>query len=396
MRRCLSIYAASGSAIGKSRSSAVTSSVRRTSGLLARSARTPPQRARTAQQADQAAHAIGVETFERIQAQDHAHAVLATPLHCRNDRRFERGVGIRPVLDHDGFHTKVDLASPRITACRYLHADSLAGSTDECKCLHAQFGAGERAVAGCGEARADGSRCGSSAGGRRASRPEIRLVGRDAPRPAGRRGLRAARSAALSRQHDQASVGRRGAGRDRRAAIGLPRIHRHRRGCEHDRERRRFTALSGRCRRPCARSSAWPSRAPTTSRPTCSSTSSAEIARPRSCASASDCRHQFHRKLSGSEPLIDDPAVGRRTSQRHPAADAARLLRSIAGDACRSPPSCAKMLAAQPWNDEAQPRPSAPAIASLHKTGDTSEVTHDGGILIDRRGASTSSSRTRA
>jgi beta-lactamase class A len=91
------------------------------------------------------------------------------------------------------------------------------------------------------------------------------------------------------------------------------------------------------------------------------------------------------RKLSGSLPLIDDPAAtGRNT---HPAADAAALLRLLAGPAwSRRPGSWVyDALLAQIWNDKL-PRGWAPGDVFAHKTGDTDEVSHDGGILTARDG----------
>ncbi|GAC1302323.1 MAG: hypothetical protein NVSMB21_00070 [Vulcanimicrobiaceae bacterium] len=80
------------------------------------------------------------------------------------------------------------------------------------------------------------------------------------------------------------------------------------------------------------------------------------------------------RKLSGSLPLIDDPeATGRNA---HPAIDAARLLLRIARDDAPA----GRALAAQIWNDRL-PQGLRPGDRFAHKTGDTDEVSHDGGIL---------------
>jgi beta-lactamase class A len=82
------------------------------------------------------------------------------------------------------------------------------------------------------------------------------------------------------------------------------------------------------------------------------------------------------RKLSGSLPLIDDPeATGRNT---HPAFDAARLFERL-GSPDR-PAWIWNALAAQLWNDKI-PAGLQPGDAFAHKTGDTDEVSHDGGIL---------------
>lgn len=84
------------------------------------------------------------------------------------------------------------------------------------------------------------------------------------------------------------------------------------------------------------------------------------------------------RKLSGSLPLIDDPAATGRNA--HPADDAAALLHLLARDAARRRSWVYEALLAQRWNGK--------LAAGLderdhfaHKTGDTDEVSHDGGIL---------------
>lgn len=84
------------------------------------------------------------------------------------------------------------------------------------------------------------------------------------------------------------------------------------------------------------------------------------------------------RKLSGSLPLIDDPiAVGRNA---HPAADAATLLRIVAREPARQPAIVWDALVAQIWNDKLAAG-LEPGDHFAHKTGDTDEVSHDGGIL---------------
>lgn len=82
------------------------------------------------------------------------------------------------------------------------------------------------------------------------------------------------------------------------------------------------------------------------------------------------------RKLSGSLPLIEDPeATGRNA---HSAADAAALFAHIAR---RDPGGWLHAtLALQEWNDKLS-RGLAPGDRFAHKTGDTDEVSHDGGIL---------------
>jgi beta-lactamase class A len=93
----------------------------------------------------------------------------------------------------------------------------------------------------------------------------------------------------------------------------------------------------------------------------------------------------FARKLSGSDPLIDDPEWDGTTRNAHPAADAARLFAAIARDEIPRAGRLREMLAAQAWNEKLSPG-LEPGDRFLHKTGDTSEVTHDGGILIGVRG----------
>jgi beta-lactamase class A len=84
------------------------------------------------------------------------------------------------------------------------------------------------------------------------------------------------------------------------------------------------------------------------------------------------------RKLSGSLPLIDDPAaVGRNA---HPARDAATLLRGLAEGRPATAGWIVRALEAQLWNDKL-PRGLREGDRFAHKTGDTDEVSHDGGIL---------------
>jgi beta-lactamase class A len=84
------------------------------------------------------------------------------------------------------------------------------------------------------------------------------------------------------------------------------------------------------------------------------------------------------RKLSGSLPLIDDPeASGRNT---HPAADATTLFSAIARERGGRFNWIYDALAAQVWNDKI-PAGLWPGDRFAHKTGDTDEASHDGGIL---------------
>ena len=88
----------------------------------------------------------------------------------------------------------------------------------------------------------------------------------------------------------------------------------------------------------------------------------------------------FARKLSGSDPLIVDAEWDGSSRNRHPASDAAKLLRSIARNEYPWSSQIAAMLHAQAWNDKLSPG-LLPGDTFAHKTGDTSEVTHDAGIL---------------
>jgi beta-lactamase class A len=93
----------------------------------------------------------------------------------------------------------------------------------------------------------------------------------------------------------------------------------------------------------------------------------------------------FHRKLSGSLPLIEDPEWDGVHRNAHPAADAARLFESIARDDIPGAAELYGALARQTWNDKL-PRGLQPGDVLAHKTGDTDEVTHDGGILQTPQG----------
>jgi len=92
----------------------------------------------------------------------------------------------------------------------------------------------------------------------------------------------------------------------------------------------------------------------------------------------------FRRKLSGALPLIDDPeATGRNT---FPAAEAADLFVALAED--RVPEAAAlRRILATSWWDVKLSRGLEPGDAFAHKTGDTDEVSHDGGILTLPGGA---------
>lgn len=89
------------------------------------------------------------------------------------------------------------------------------------------------------------------------------------------------------------------------------------------------------------------------------------------------------RKLSGSDPLIDDPGATGRNA--HPAADAAALFERLAAGALPHADALTGALARQRWNAKLS-RGLEPGDAFAHKTGDTSEVSHDGGILTTAEG----------
>jgi beta-lactamase class A len=95
----------------------------------------------------------------------------------------------------------------------------------------------------------------------------------------------------------------------------------------------------------------------------------------------------FYRKLSGSEPLIADPGWDGVHRNSHPAGDAARLFEMIARDEVPFAYLFRSILARQHWNDKL-PAGLYPGDRFAHKTGDTDEVTHDGGILDTQEGAS--------
>ncbi|HXP94428.1 MAG TPA: serine hydrolase [Candidatus Binatia bacterium] len=93
----------------------------------------------------------------------------------------------------------------------------------------------------------------------------------------------------------------------------------------------------------------------------------------------------IRRKLSGSDPLIDDPgASGRNT---HPAREAARLFDELAHERLPLSSILLDALARQRWNTKLS-RGLGPGDRFAHKTGDTSEVSHDGGILTTASGRS--------
>ena len=89
------------------------------------------------------------------------------------------------------------------------------------------------------------------------------------------------------------------------------------------------------------------------------------------------------RKLSGSEPLIEDPEmVGR---NRLPVAEIARLLLLIATDSVPGAPEQRDILALCVHDEKLVPG-LAPGDRFMHKTGETHEVSHDAGILATAGG----------
>lgn len=94
----------------------------------------------------------------------------------------------------------------------------------------------------------------------------------------------------------------------------------------------------------------------------------------------------FHRKLSGSLPLIHDPQWNGKQRNTHPPADAARLFELIARGQVPFAAYLRDVLARQEWNNKLSAGLQA-GDHFAHKTGDTDEVTHDGGILQTAQGA---------
>ena len=98
----------------------------------------------------------------------------------------------------------------------------------------------------------------------------------------------------------------------------------------------------------------------------------------RECALFGLAQTAVRRKLSGALPLIADPeATGRNA---HPAADAAELLERIARTARARGSWIYDALLAQYWNDKLS-RGWNRGDSFAHKTGETDECSHDGGIL---------------
>lgn len=86
----------------------------------------------------------------------------------------------------------------------------------------------------------------------------------------------------------------------------------------------------------------------------------------------------FRRKLSGGESLIADPDATGRNS--HPAREAADLFERIAQQRIPYAQPLERMLQAQYWNNKLTLGLDE-GDRFAHKTGETSETSHDGGIL---------------
>ncbi|PZR57812.1 MAG: hypothetical protein DLM50_05125 [Candidatus Meridianibacter frigidus] len=93
----------------------------------------------------------------------------------------------------------------------------------------------------------------------------------------------------------------------------------------------------------------------------------------------------FHRKLSGAEPLIADPGWDGRHRNQHSCGDCARLLTMIARHGIPHARLLLKFLGRQHFNDKLSEGLQHGDVFA-HKTGDTEEVTHDGGILTTAQG----------
>ena len=91
----------------------------------------------------------------------------------------------------------------------------------------------------------------------------------------------------------------------------------------------------------------------------------------------------LRRKLSGGHPLLRDPEqFGRNT---HPASDAATLMCAIANNSFPGASFLFSLLERQEWNTKLSTGIDT-GDRFAHKTGDTEEVSHDGGILTTASG----------
>jgi beta-lactamase class A len=102
------------------------------------------------------------------------------------------------------------------------------------------------------------------------------------------------------------------------------------------------------------------------------------------CASLGLRSTAVRRKLSGSLPLIDDPGASGRNA--HPAGDAADLFAAIALDEVAGSAWLRDVLAGAEWNGKLNGG-LRDGDRFAHKTGDTDEVSNDGGILSTAEGA---------
>ena len=91
----------------------------------------------------------------------------------------------------------------------------------------------------------------------------------------------------------------------------------------------------------------------------------------------------FRRKLSGGHPLVRDAEQSGRNT--HPAADSARLFLATARREFPGAEFLETLLERQEWNSKL-PAGLEPGDRFAHKTGDTDDVSHDGGILTMARG----------
>lgn len=94
----------------------------------------------------------------------------------------------------------------------------------------------------------------------------------------------------------------------------------------------------------------------------------------------------FHRKLSGSEPLIVDADwIRERGLNTHPPRDAVAIYAAIAAGAVPYAAELRATLGRQQFNDKLVPG-LRNGDRFYHKTGETDAVSHDGGILETAEG----------
>ncbi len=95
----------------------------------------------------------------------------------------------------------------------------------------------------------------------------------------------------------------------------------------------------------------------------------------------------FYRKLSGSDPLIHDPKWDGTHRNVHSCGDAAKVFDLIASGSAPHAGYLREVLLRQQFNNKLNLGLRA-GDTFAHKTGDTDEVTHDGGILVTDEGPS--------